>query len=502
MKKRVCFGFLILMLTAFLASAAMAGTTSEAASKKNGWHKTKSGKYYYILKDGTRAKGWLKYKGDYYYCDPANHGYKATGWVIYNTCHYYFNPKKGGVLKTGWFTWKGNHYYLIPELHGRMCVGWRLINGKFYRFNAKGARVSGWMKLNNKYYYLDPKKKDAMAQGWYKVGKGLYYFTDMGVRCSGWLKYKGGWYYLRPNCNGAAIGGWYTVNGTRYYFDPYTGRRADGTVKINGVTHVFDKNGILIQVGDTIQGSFVDYSGKVARRSSIRQMLKTALLPVGSTMYVWGGGWNLAQSGGNEYARTIGVPARWREYFNQQTSAYDYTKTRYQIYDGLDCSGYIGWLMYNTFNTVSGRAGFVMPAENMARTFSNSYGWGSYSGAGSFSDFRAGDIMSSGGHVYIVVGQCSDSSVVLLHSSPKGVMISGTYTRSGSKVSEAVTLANKYMKTYYPSWYAKYPNCSRDTSYLTSFGRMRWYLTSNSVMTDNDGLRNMNASQVLASIFR
>ena len=101
----------------------------------------------------------------------------------------------------------------------------------------------------------------------------------------------------------------------------------------------------------------------------------------------------------------------------------------------------------------------------------------------------------------MVVGQCSDSSVVLLHSSPKGVMISGTYTRSGSKISEAITLATQYMRNYYPSWYAKYPECSRDTYYLTSFGRMRWYLTGNSVMTDNEGLRNMNASQVLRTIF-
>ncbi len=495
MKKRASFIVLVMLLLAALSMNAAA-----AAKKKAGWYKTKKGEYYYVLSSGKIAKGWLKYRGEYYYCDPANKGIRKTGWVKYKNNYYFCDPQKNGARKTGWLRRGRNYYYLIPEKSGRMCVGWRKINGKFYRFASNGRRVTGWMKLNNRYYYLDPKKSGAMAQGWYRIGRRNYYFTSMGIRCSGWLKYRGGWYYLRPNANGALIGGWYSVDGVRYYFDPYTGKRAQGTVMIGGVKHIFDENGILTQVGDTIVGSFTDYSGKVARRSSIRQMLRTALLPVGSTMYVWGGGWSASQSGANEYARTIGAAARWREYFSRQSSSYDYTKTRFQIYDGLDCSGYIGWLMYNTFNTQSGRSGFVMPAENMATTFA-SYGWGSYSSPGSFSDFRAGDIMSSGGHVYIVVGQCSDSSVVLIHSSPKGVMINGTYTRSGGKISEAITLATKYMRTYFPSWYAKYPDCSRGTFYLTGFGRMRWYLTSNSVMTDSEGLRNMNAAQVLKSIF-
>ncbi|MFR8999502.1 MAG: hypothetical protein ACLVIY_02750 [Anaerobutyricum soehngenii] len=34
--------------------------------------------------------------------------------------------------------------------------------------------------------------------------------------------------------------------------------------------------------------------------------------------------------------------------------------------------------------------------------------------------------MSSSTHVYIVVGSCQDGSVVLVHSSPAGVRLSGT----------------------------------------------------------------------------
>lgn len=488
---------MILLITVLFASV-YAGA---AQKKPAGWYQNKNGDYYFLKKDGKIATGWVKSKGKYYYCDPKKKGIRVTGWVKYNKYYYYCDPKDNGARQTGWLTKKGKTYYLLPEHHGRRCTGWQKIGSKYYHFSSKGVRDSGWLKVNKKTYYLDPKKNDAMARGLRKISKRLYYFNSKGVRKTGWLKYRGGWYYLRPNKNGAAATGWYSVDGTRYYFDPSTGIRATGVLTIKGVKYEFDENGYLIKVGDTIQGSFTEYSGQVVRRSSLRQMLKTALLPVGSTMYVWGGGWNGGANGGNSYARTIGVPSRWREYFNMQTSAYDYTKTRYQSYDGLDCSGYIGWVMYNTFKTQSGQFGFVMPAENMASKFS-SYGWGSYSAAGTYTDFRAGDIMSwAGGHVYMVVGQCSDSSVVLLHSSPKGVMLSGTYTRSGSKISEAITLATKYMKKYYPAWYSKYPDCSRGTTYLTSYGRMRWYLTGSSVMTDSEGLRHMNASQVLKSIF-
>ena len=104
-----------------------------------------------------------------------------------------------------------------------------------------------------------------------------------------------------------------------------------------------------------------------------------------------------------------------------------------------------------------------------------------------------------GGHVYIVLGQCSDGSVVLVHSSPKGVMITGTASRRGKKNSHAGKLAARYMKKYFPRWYRKYPDSSRGTSYLTDYSRMRWTLNGNrSVLSDPDGLEGMNASQVLS----
>lgn len=235
-------------------------------------------------------------------------------------------------------------------------------------------------------------------------------------------------------------------------------------------------------------------------KSTLKKLLLTGLEPVGTTMYVWGGGWNKADTGAGKEARSIGVSPQWEKFFKKQTSSYDYKKTRYQISNGLDCSGYIGWCVYNILNTTDGKAGYVMSSKKMAGNFA-SRGWGTYTAKKSVKNYRAGDIMSSGGHVWMVVGQCSDGSVVLLHSSPPGVQLAGTPSKKGKTESKAVKLASSYMKKYYPEWYKKYPNCAKDTQYLTQYAQMRWNITGAAIMTDPDGYRNMSADKILKDLF-
>ena len=234
---------------------------------------------------------------------------------------------------------------------------------------------------------------------------------------------------------------------------------------------------------------------------TLKKLLKTALQPVGSTMYVWGGGWNRADTGAGREARTIGVSPAWKRFCKKQKKTYDYRKNRYRITNGLDCSGYVGWCIYNIMNTVSGKKGYVMPARKMAYSYAKN-GWGTYTKKSRVKNFRAGDIMSSSAHVYIVVGQCRDGSVVLMHSSPPGVQISGTAAPSGRQNSQAVKLARKYMKNYFPDWYKKYGSAVKDSSYLTSYDRMRWDLSGKSVMSDPDGYRNKTAGEILKDLFQ
>lgn len=229
---------------------------------------------------------------------------------------------------------------------------------------------------------------------------------------------------------------------------------------------------------------------------TILEFLKTAALPLGHTMYVWGGGWNEEDTGAGVEARSIGVSPRWAEFAKEQSSSYDYTQTRYQIHDGLDCSGYVGWVVYNTFEKENGREGYVVKSSQMAKNYADR-GWGTYTDANEVTDYLPGDILSGNGHVWICVGQCPDGSVVLLHASPPGVVLSGTLLENGEK-SEAVRLAEEYTARYFPEWYEKFPNSSRTGDYLKNYNRMRW---NRKTLSDPHGICSMGAKEVLSLIF-
>lgn len=233
---------------------------------------------------------------------------------------------------------------------------------------------------------------------------------------------------------------------------------------------------------------------------TLKHFLEIAMQPVGHTMYVWGGGWNEADTGAGIEAVTMGVSPQWDAFFQKQDSSYNYQNTRYQIHNGLDCSGFVGWSVYNLLNTESGNEGYVMASTKMAQNFADR-GWGTYTPASKITKYTPGDIMSTSGHVYIVVGQCADGSVVLVHASPAGVQINGTVTPSGSTSSQAIALATQYMKTYFPEWYAKFPDCTRNANYLTNFNQMTWDISGNRLLTDPDGFAQKDAAQVLAALF-
>lgn len=231
-------------------------------------------------------------------------------------------------------------------------------------------------------------------------------------------------------------------------------------------------------------------------KQTLLNFLITAKAPLGHTMYVWGGGWNEEDTAAGEEARSIGESPRWQEFANMQSSAYNYRNTRYQIHDGLDCSGYVGWVVYNVFENADGRPGYVEKATGMAESFS-SRGWGSYTSASGVVDWKPGDIMSMKGHVWISLGMCEDGSVVLLHASPPGVILSGTQLKNGRR-SRAIELAEYYMQIYYPDWYEKYPDCAKENFYLTRSGQMRW---NRETLADEEGIGEMSAEEVLELLF-
>lgn len=239
--------------------------------------------------------------------------------------------------------------------------------------------------------------------------------------------------------------------------------------------------------------------------STIKNFLKVAIAPVGLTMYVWGGGWNHADTKAGYTARRIGQYSKWSDFAAKQDASYDYQKYRYQIDKGLDCSGYVGWTVYNILNSKSRKRGYVFSASRQARVLAN-FGFGTYKDARYVLDYKPGDIMSSGcrccNHVWIVIGMCKDGSVVLVHASPQGVQINGTFTKFGDEHSEAIALARFYMEKYYATWYGRFPRVSCGLSYLTHYGQMRWDTGGDKlILTDPDGYLQQGAETILADLF-
>lgn len=261
---------------------------------------------------------------------------------------------------------------------------------------------------------------------------------------------------------------------------------------------------------------------------TVKNLLATALMPIGHALYVYGGGWNWQDDGASNEARSIGISASWTSFFDTQSmqynyrakdpaySYYPYGKWNEYCYAGLDCSGYVGWMLYNVMNTENGREGYVMGANKMAKTFA-SYGWGDWLRDSIKPEERQllpGDIISKPGHVWVCLGTCEDGSVVFAHSSPTesrvgkpggGVQLSAL---GDSKECQAYQLADKYIKTYYPDWYQRYPVALRDFAEFTAFsgnpvlGRFTWDVSSaDACLTDPDGIRALSAEQVLALLF-
>ena len=230
---------------------------------------------------------------------------------------------------------------------------------------------------------------------------------------------------------------------------------------------------------------------------TVKKLVKTALIPLGHTMYVYGGGWNEDDTFASIEARTIGESSAWRNFFLTQTSSYNFKKFLHCSTLGLDCTGYIGWVIYNLLNTQNNLDGYVFKSNELGYRL-NELGLGSVSKCTCPLTHQCGDIFFSPkhSHAYISLGECQDKSVLLLHSSPPGVILSGTSSPccSASR-SQAQKCARKFMQINYPDWFAKFPQCNRGTDYLSDYHRFRFYRT---VVPDPDNFTLCPPSYILS----
>ena len=292
--------------------------------------------------------------------------------------------------------------------------------------------------------------------------------------------------------------------------------------------------------GDTAFLTFVaeDYTAPVSGtpgKRTLKNYLQTAMNPVGTALYVYGGSWDWQDVNSSTQALTIGLPQSWIDFFQQQDANYTYKNSadpahsyyphnswNQYYYAGVDCSAYIGWTVYNVMHTESTTNdlsdGYVMSAVKMAKTFADK-GWGTWTR--DIKSFKPGDIFSMSGHVWTVLGVCDDGSIVFLHSTPSdskagqgggGVQLSALNPNSDDdKNCEAYKLVTKYMTKYYPEWSTRYDAVLRSyDSYATPAsgseysktwsGNFSWNLDGTG-LTDPDGYADMSAAEILADLF-
>ncbi|MDO4619415.1 MAG: RICIN domain-containing protein [Lachnospiraceae bacterium] len=310
---------------------------------------------------------------------------------------------------------------------------------------------------------------------------------------------KTGGYIVQNKSNSLNRQRWYFVkSGSYYYIQSSISKKVMGVtggstkvaarVNLQNYTKASKQKWKLVKYTAPIEGQKrLVYSKTVNGKRTLKTYLQNAMVPCGRTLYIWGGGW------GDSDASVIGYQNSWNSFFLKNGSAnYDYTKFRYQYGKGLDCSGFAAWVLYNTLYTTSGGNWLVWQSTTVASKYAEK-GWATLAKNSADKKFKPGDVVSMNGHVWISLGQYSDGSVLLVHSSPKGVQISGT-------AGKAATKASYYMKKYFPEW--PYQARTVSKSYLTYVGKARWKIgTTGAIMKDPDGIQKMSADKVMKLLF-
>lgn len=298
-----------------------------------------------------------------------------------------------------------------------------------------------------------------------------FIFVKTSASPTGWRSDTSGnhYYYV----NGVIQTGWQNISGNYYYFN------SSGVMQKSCIidNYYIGSDGVRAS-------SIVPYLNTVNGTRTLTALLQNALVPCGRTLYIWGGGWGGMGTDTESDSSKIGYLSSWGSFFKAHAQAgYDYTQYRYAYGNGLDCSGYLAWVVYNTLYTKDNLTNMVMYSGDIAPTYI-SKGW-AYQDS---SVYRPGDVVSMSGHVWLCLGTCSDGTVMLIHSSPKGCQISGT---SG----KAAELADKYMKKYFSYW--PYSAKTISSSYFDYTGKATWYTNGRGVLTDPDGLQFKSAEDLM-----
>ena len=403
--------------------------------------------------------------------------------------------------------------FVLDVYNGQMTNG-----GNVQIYTENGTNAQKWRMVKDGDYYTIISAKSGKALDVKKNGKvdgtNVQQWTPNGSAAQKWkvVSAGNGWYHIVA-ANGLYLNVWDGIakNGTNVCLWTKDGS-TEQKFKIEKTTidplGLFtDSDGVrynqneepIIASAQTL-GPQRPHKGK-----TLGNYLLNSLVPVGRTMYIWGGGHNASTTGGAiADCSVIGYRATWEAFFIRKASAgYSYLNYKYRYGAGLDCSGFVGWTLYNTMYSQNNQNWLCWTSGKTALKYIEE-GWAT-EGFDKEKDkikkkFYPGDVVSMDGHVWISLGQCSDGSVLLVHSSPNGVQIAGTVTSKGKGNSEAYQLADKYMKKYYPNW--PYATVCCGKNYLKGLISVAHWKVSGSgaKLSDPEGYQNMTPAQVLQNL--
>lgn len=267
----------------------------------------------------------------------------------------------------------------------------------------------------------------------------------------------------------------------------------------------------------------------LAGTRTVKNFLLTSLAPNGQVLWVTGGGWDYDDTSADNYATTTGLIKEWLEFFDSEDADYNCDETEpvdgKNVYHekGLDCVGHVGWAIYNTlYSKDLGDEGFVYAPDQLVESLEEYCDFESADDlAGKTSEeiaksLRPGDFaIMPGRHMYIVIGTCSDDSLLVVHSAMctsvtgangGGIQLSAI-SKGGTNDCEAYRLAQKYMSKY-PEWTSRYNVVAKDIAIYTNFynyktepesnGVFHW---KNSALSDPEEYYNQSAEQIIKDLY-
>ena len=276
-------------------------------------------------------------------------------------------------------------------------------------------------------------------------------------------------------------------------------------------------------------------------KKTLKNFLAAAMQPVGTTLYVFGGGWNWQDTGPAASILQVGLPQSWIDFFQAQNIYYTFKSQDYAegdhpenmdpkhsyypyygfneyYYAGVDCSAYIAWVLYNTIHTKDGKEGYLTNSRKFANSMAQRK-WGTITkevkkpADRKTSEYLPGDVFSINGHVWICLGTMDDGSIVILHSTPS--LSYASMPGGGPQIGaigdslscDAWQLASRYMQTYYPEWSRRYPVSLKDYDSMTKTeeddetGKFSWDLSGKGLLKDPDGYAGKTAEEILKDLF-